>query len=193
MANKVKFGLKNAHYASLTFGEGGTPTFGTPVPIPGSVNLSLSRASEAEDFYADDGIYYEGDDNSELEGELELALIPEDFHTAHLGESKDSNGVLNTPGFVERAPFALLFEFTGDKNAIRHVLYNCTASQNEIAGQTKQQNRQVQTETLNLRARLLPAIGKVKARTGDTTTASVYDNWYDSVYQSPAAPQGSGN
>jgi len=60
MANKVKFGLKNAHYASLTFGEGGTPTFGTPVPIPGSVNLSLSRASEAEDFYADDGIYYEG-------------------------------------------------------------------------------------------------------------------------------------
>ena len=158
--NKVKFGLKNAHYASLTFGTDGTPTFGTPVALPGSVSLSLSRASEAEDFYADDGVYYEGDDNSELTGELELALIPDAFRTAHLGESADSNGVMNTLGFTERAPFALLFEFTGDKKAIRHVLYNCTASQNEIAGQTKQQNRQVQTETLSLRARLLPAIGK---------------------------------
>ena len=40
--NKVKFGLKNVHYALLQEGEEGAITYGTPVPMPGAVSMSLA-------------------------------------------------------------------------------------------------------------------------------------------------------
>ena len=43
--DKVKFGIKNVHYALLT--DETTPTFETPVAIPGAVSFSL----EAKDVY----------------------------------------------------------------------------------------------------------------------------------------------
>ena len=39
--NKVKFNLKNAHYAMLSVSEEGEISYGTPVSMPGSVSISL--------------------------------------------------------------------------------------------------------------------------------------------------------
>ena len=120
-ANKVKFNLKNTHYALLTIGEDGTPTFGTPVPMPGSVSISLDANGEPENFYADGGVYYVINNNCGYDGDLELALIPESFRTDVLKETLDSKGVLIENSEVELAAFALLFEFDGDQKHIRHV------------------------------------------------------------------------
>lgn len=179
--NKVKYNLKNTHYALLTFGTDGEPIFGTPVSMPGSVSLSLDANGEPENFYADGIAYYVINNNMGYEGDLELALIPESFRTDVLKETLDANGVLIENSDAEIAAFALLFEFDGDQKHIRHVLYNCSASRPSIEGKTNEDSKEVQTETLSIKATPL-SDGKVKAKTGNTTNATAYNDWYNAVY-----------
>ena len=179
--NKVKYNLKNAHYALLTMGEDGAVTYGMPVALPGSVSLSLDANGEPENFYADGIAYYVINNNMGYDGDLELALIPESFRTDVLKEKLDSKGVLIENSDAELAQFALLFEFDGDVRHIRHVMYNCSASRPKIEGKTNEDKKEVQTETLTIKATPL-ADGKVKAKTGNTTDAAVYAGWYKAVY-----------
>lgn len=184
--NKVKYNLKNAHYALLTIAEDGTVSYGTPVPMPGSVSISLDANGEPENFYADGVAYYVINNNMGYDGDLELAMIPESFRTDALKEELDANGVLIENAGVELAAFALLFEFDGDQKHIRHVLYNCAASRPGIEGKTNEDSREVQTETLTIKATPL-ANGMVKAKTGNTTNATVYADWYKAVYMPSVA------
>lgn len=184
--NKVKYNLKNTHYAVITTGEDGAVKFGTPVPMPGSVSLSLDANGEPENFYADGGVYYVINNNTGYEGDLELALIPESFRTDILKEELDEKGVLIENSEVELGTFALLFEFDGDQKHIRHVMYNCSASRPGIEGKTNEDKKEVQTEKLTINAVPLPN-GMVKAKTGNTTDATTYADWYKAVYMPPVA------
>jgi len=185
--NKVRFGLKNCHYAKATFDEDGNVTYAKPVRLPGAVSLSLDPEGENENFYADDIVYYVLNNNAGYEGDLELALIPEEFLKDILHEEEDANGVLTENANNEFERFALLFEFTGDKNAIRHVLYCCSASRPSVEGETKEDEKEVQTEELSIIASAL-ANGAVKAKTSSNTSKAVYDAWYDAVYE-PTTPE----
>ena len=187
--NKVKFGLKNCHYALVTLGEDGKATFGTPVAMPGAVSLSLDAEGENEPFYADDSVYYMVSDNNGYSGDLELALIPESFLTDIMHETEDSNGVLYENKDVEPEHFALLFEFTGDQRKIRHCMYYCSASRPSVSGNTREDSTEVQTETLSRTVSPLPS-GLVKVKTGTNTTEAVYDAWYNSVYEISTATSG---
>ena len=178
--NKVKYNLRNVYFALLTI-TNGTATFGTPVPMPGAVSLSLEPNGEPSIFYADGYAYYTVSNNQGYEGDLEIALIPEEFRTQILKETMDGNAVLVEDATVETAPFALLFEFDGDKHKIRHVLYNCTASRPSIESATNEEEIEVKTEKLTIKASPLEG-GLVKARTSDTTTAAAYNGWFDAVY-----------
>ena len=136
-------------------------------------------------------MYFRSTANNGYSGDLEIALIPEWFRTEILQEVKDNNGVLVEHSDVtESVYFALLFEFDGDIKAIRHVLYNCTASRPSIESETKEETIEPGTETLSLTADPRED-GLVKSRTGDDTTDSVYRNWYQAVYvPQESAPTG---
>ncbi len=179
--NKVKFNICNVHYALQTSDTNGNITFGTPVAMPGAVSIALDANGEPTSFYADGYAYYTIGNNMGYEGDLELAMVPESFRTDVLGETRDSNGVLIENANTEAVNFALLFEFDGDIRKIRHVLYNCAASRPGVESKTNEEEIEVQTETLAVTATPM-ANGLVKAKTGDDTTDSIYQNWYNAVY-----------
>ena len=179
--NKVKFNICNVHYAIVRLNIDGTATFDTPVPMPGAVSISLDPNGEPKNFFADGYAYYTISNNMGYEGEVELALIPESFRKDVLKETLDSNGVLIESSNVETENFALLFEFDGDAKKIRHVMYYCSASRPTIESQTNEDEIEVKTEKLTIKAAPL-GNGLVKAKTGDDTTDAVYLNWYSEVY-----------
>ena len=179
--NKIKFNLKNTHFAKQTVGEDGIITYETPVPIPGSVSISLDAQGDISKFYADGVVYYQSASNNGYEGDLEVALLPERFRIDILGEELDTKKVLVENADAKQAAFALLFEFDGDEKAIRHVMYNCTATRPSLESQTKEESVDPVTETLTISAAPM-ADGRIKARTGDTTDEATYTGWYKAVY-----------
>lgn len=185
MGNKVKYNLKNVHAAKLTETvEDGVTTFtyDAPKAIPGAVSISLDAEGESSPFYADGIVYFRSVTNNGYSGDLEMALIPEWFRTEILQEELDKKGVLIEKSTNrESVKFALLFEFDGDVNCIRHVLYNCTTSRPSIESETKEDTIEPGTEKLSITADPR-SDGLVKARTGDTTEDSTYQNWYQEVY-----------
>lgn len=187
MGNKIKYNLKKVYAAIMTKSEDGYE-YETPQAIPGAVSMSLDAEGEASPFYADGIVYFRSASNNGYSGDLEIALIPEWFREKVLQEKKDKNNVfIETSDNAEPVYFALLFEFDGDQKAIRHVLYNCSVSSRPtIESSTKEASIEPGTETLSLSADPRED-GLVKARTGDDTTSTVYEKWYDGVYI-PAAP-----
>lgn len=182
-ANKVRFNLKNVHYATQTPGEdGGIPTFGTPVPIPGAVSLSLTAQGSTTPFYADGMVYYSTSSNNGYQGDLTIALIPDSFAKEILKEVEDETAkTLSEYNDVQPEMFALLFEFEGDVRAIRHVLYNCKATRPSLNGQTSTETIEPQTDTLTLSATPLPN-NLVKTKTTAETPENTYNNWYKTVF-----------
>lgn len=182
MGNKVKYNLKNVHAVKLKKDTSGAFTYESLNAIPGAVSISLDAEGEFSPFYADGIVHFRSTTNNGYSGDLEIALIPEWFRTEILKEELDRNGVLVKKANVsEPEKFALLFEFDGDVNSIRHVLYNCSASRPSIESETKEDTIEPGTETLSLTADPREN-GLVKSRTGDTTSADTYANWYKNVY-----------
>ena len=186
MANKIKYGLSRVYYALATIDSStGTATYATPVALPGAVELSMEPSGDSNKFYADNVAYATFAANAGYEGTLEIALITDAFRKDVLGEVVDSDIQVEKATSTTK-PFALLFQFEGDEDATRHVLYNCTASRPNIGSKTTEESVEVQTETLNLQCGSIfntkLDANIVKGQIYDKTKQA-YTDWFNSVHQ----------
>ncbi len=180
-ANKIKYGISNCYYAVKTAGG----TYGTPVALPGAVSISLAPQGENYTFYADNIKYYRNAVNNGYEGTLEVALLPDEFLTAVLNNSMDSTDhVLVEEVANASVEFALGFQIEGDSTNPRFWFYNCTATRPDVAGDTKEDTIEAQTEELTIST--TPGTdGFVRARTTKDTPSGTYEDWFTEVWLPP--------
>lgn len=184
MANKVKYGLKNVYYAVATVAADNSATYGTPVAWKGAVNLSLDAQGDTTKFRADNIDYWIGQSNNGYEGDFESALIPDSFKKDVLGYIEDTNGVLVENAEAPTVYFALMFQFEGDANATRHVMYKCSATRPSVSGATTEETIEPQTETLTLTAGSVynSTLGKEIVKSSAKEADTPYATWFDAVY-----------
>lgn len=184
--NKVKYGLKNVYYAVAAINElDNTATYATPKPWKGGVSLTQDAQGDTTKFRADNIDYWIGTSNNGYSGDLEMALIPDDFRKDVLGDIEDASGVLVEDAGAKTVHFALMFQFEGDVNATRYCLYNCTATRPSVSGSTTEETIEPQTETVTINAASIhnSSLDKdlVRARVNEVEAA--YATWFDAVYQ----------
>ncbi len=179
--NKIHYGLENVHYAVL---DGGT--YSTPVALPYAVGVTLKPAGKEVDAYADNILAVSLNQNNGYTGSLELLQIPDQFRVDCLGQKIDANGAVTETNEDFGKEFALMFEFKGDTNKRRHVLYRCKAARPQIESSTIADKTTLKNETLDLT--VMPVAsgdlkGNVETYLDNTeTSATAYNAFFDKVY-----------
>lgn len=185
MNNKVTYGLKNVHYA--VFDER-SESYLTPIPLKGAAELKLSSVDEVNetDIYSSSGLpilyFYT---NRDYEGSLLLSVVPEHFYINCLGQQKKSaNDVLVESDHDVHSSFALLFEFDGDQNKTRHILYRCYATRPSVSSTSRGGSMDISGQEMSLRVLSTLEDGKIKAKVNNTGTEpskTIYENWFNEV------------
>lgn len=181
MANKVKFGLKNVHVWPITKEDSDKVEYGEVINIPGAVELTLDASGDSKEFYADDTIYYSQYANNGYEGSLTIALIPEDFEVKIMDNIKDKNGAIVENKNAKPKNYAMAFEFDGDKNKTRHILYNVNSSRPSVEGKTTEDSNEPTTDTISLKAIPAKDTGYIKAKLAEGQTG--YDTFFTAPYK----------
>ena len=184
MADKVKFGIKNVYYAVMS---ADTPTYETPVAIPGAVSFSLEANGDTTPFYADNMQYFVTVANNGYTGDLEVALFPAQFLQDVFGYTESTTDkVITENATIQPKQFALLFEEEGDTNGTKFVLYNCTCTRPSRSLATTTETTEPQTQTVSVTASPL-SDGRTMAYTSDDTPENVLTAWYQSVWLTDGA------
>ena len=185
--NKIKYGIKNVTFFPATIAADGSATYGEAIPVPGAVSLSLDQQGETTPFYADNIVYYTSVANNGYQGDLEVAKFSDAVLTGILGYIEDQNKVLVEDAGAAVVHFAMAFQFEGDVHAKRHILYNCTMNRPSVAGTTKEESIEPQTESVQITATTIYNATLdtdiVKASATQADSATQYAAWFTTAYQ----------
>lgn len=163
----------------------GAETYDTPIKLPGAVSLSLEQQGELTPFYADGIKYYVAASNGGYQGDLEMALITDEFREKILGEVKDKNGVLIENSNVEAKEFALGFQIDGDAEPTLFWFYNCTATRPNVEAKTASDSKEPDVDKLTISC-AASADGTVRAKTTKESYEKAKTKWFTEVYKKDA-------
>ena len=182
--NKVKFGLSNCVMAVIN--DDGT--YGSPISVPGAVNLSLEPQGDTNDFYADNYIYFSSTANQGYEGDLEIAMIPDEIRTTIMGETVDTNGAYIETSNDKFKNFAFGFQIEGDQKGRRYWYYNCSLTRPNTTGATIESSKEPQTDTLTIKAmpRSTDKLVRIFIEKTEENTAT-YNSFFTTVYETPSS------
>lgn len=178
---KVRFGIKNAHYAVWNKEKS---AYDTPVAIPGSVKLSLDAKGNSSTFYADDIAYEQFSTNGGYTGSLQVAVAEDKLLKELLGYLTTTNGVVVEDTSAKQASFALLFEVEGNESNVRFALYNCKFSRPSTENNTTTEDTTPDTTTLDITCigRTFGGHNLVKGHCEmSSETKTTFDGWFNSV------------
>lgn len=180
--NKVVFGLSNVYFGTYSVTTTGSVTLGTPMHVPGAVNLSLEADTEETVFWADNVKYYVSNADNGFTGEVELAYVPNDFKTQFMNYKTLSDGGLAQIKGVDNKTVYMMFEGSGDAEKRRAILYNISLGPITREYSTTEGSNEPKTATLPITV------------TGDNATGvtrvvySPNNTPYTTMFTSPPTP-----
>lgn len=204
--NMYHYDVKNCHYCPGRRNEDGSVTFGTEVKREsGLMSMDMSAEGEVSKTRADGIDYLVFTSNNGYSGSLNFVKVSDQFRKDCLSEVVDEvTGIQYEDADANPAPFALMGEFSGDKEGIRWIFYNCTASRPSQAGDNKDNQKEPDTEELSVTASPLPVVigGEAKniVRGGITRSMNekTFNEWFKRVIipgtklTDPAEPEAEG-
>lgn len=184
--NKVKYGLRNLYYSVITK-EGSTITYAIPKKWQGAVSLSTDPKGETSSFRADDTDYFVSNSNEGYEGTLEVAKIPDEVLKDVYSYVETEDGILLEDANALPKEVALLFEFQGDVNATRQILYDVVLGRGKEEFKTTDGGIEPTTTSIDFTS--IPVTNEagdevyVKGKCGKTDTA--YSTFYTAAPKFP--------
>ena len=180
--NKVMFGVSNLYFGLYEVDDNGDVTLGSPVHVPGTVNITMEAESEENSFFADNVKYWTGYSDNGYTGEIENALFDDTFKTTFMNYVQlDDGGIAQIKGMKNKNVY-FMFQGDGDKENRRMIVYNVALGQINREYATTEDSIEPQTATL-------PFTVNGDNGTGITKVSYAPDNaTYDTMFTTPPVP-----
>ena len=179
--NKVNYGLCKMAFAVVTE-TAGVLTFGTPILLPGAVNMTSAPRGTPQQYEADNIIYFRSNGNEGYTINLELFNVPEEYETSALGMLLDTKKVLVENAYDTVKRIALMGQFEGDVHKKRFVYWYCQPTRPNQDSSTGLK-KEPKTKTITFEADPRPDNYDIKASTTSETDSAAYDAWFTAVYE----------
>lgn len=187
--NKYRFDVKNCHYCPGTLNDDGTITYDDVVkPAYGLMSMDIGPEGDTSKIRADGHDYIVIVSNNGYSGSLNFVMVPDEFKIDCLAEKTDEKtGMQYEDADADPVPFALMGEFKGDKEGIRWIFFNCTASRIKQAGDNKDNQKEPDTEELSVTVSPMPIeidgeeMNIVRAAITKSMNENTYNAWFKKV------------
>ena len=114
-----------------------------------------------------------------------MAIIPDTFKVAVLGEVVDDNGMQVELANADTHNFALMYEVNGDADKKRYCFFNCTASRVANGANTTSDSTDPDTQELEFSAIgtdfTFEGATKSIVRGSADSNATAYSTWFSAV------------